>query len=108
MPERHRFAWMIASVLFAGSVVNYIDRAVLSVLMQQVRADLVLTNAQYGLASRSVATAAAASHARQQGSRSTTQISMKPGWSWTRGQSRGQENPRFRRITSNAATPNSQ
>ena len=41
---------MIASVLFAGSVVNYIDRAVLSVLMQQVRADLVLTNAQYGLA----------------------------------------------------------
>lgn len=50
MPDRHAFAWMIASTLFAASVLNYMDRAVLSVVMQQVRVDLLLTNAQYGIA----------------------------------------------------------
>jgi ACS family hexuronate transporter-like MFS transporter len=50
MPDRHRFAWMVASALFAASVLNYMDRAALSVLMQQVRSELALTNAQYGIA----------------------------------------------------------
>jgi ACS family hexuronate transporter-like MFS transporter len=46
----HRFAWLVVGLLFAGSVVNYMDRAILGVLMPQVRSDLSLTNAQYGLA----------------------------------------------------------
>jgi MFS transporter, ACS family, aldohexuronate transporter len=41
---------MVVLVLFAGSVNNYLDRAILSVVMPQVRKDLSLTNADYGLA----------------------------------------------------------
>ncbi|MCW5983416.1 MAG: MFS transporter [Bryobacteraceae bacterium] len=45
-----RTAWIIVILLFFGSVVNYIDRAVLGVVMPQVRKDLDLSNAEYGLA----------------------------------------------------------
>ncbi|MBI4877539.1 MAG: MFS transporter [Acidobacteria bacterium] len=46
--RRRRTAWAIAAVLFGGSVVNYLDRAVLGVVMPRIRRDLVLTNQQYG------------------------------------------------------------
>jgi ACS family hexuronate transporter-like MFS transporter len=46
--RKRRTAWAIAAVLFGGSVVNYLDRAVLGVVMPQIRRDLVLTNQQYG------------------------------------------------------------
>jgi MFS transporter, ACS family, hexuronate transporter len=39
---------MLVAVLFAGSVVNYMDRSVLGVVMPQIRRDLSLTNQQYG------------------------------------------------------------
>lgn len=45
-----RLAWMVAALLFAASVVNYIDRAVLAVVMPQVRRDLGLTATDYSLA----------------------------------------------------------
>jgi MFS family permease len=48
-PPYRRFAWFIAFLLFAGSVVNYIDRAVLAYVMPQVRHDFSLTNTDYGL-----------------------------------------------------------
>ena len=41
---------MIVLLLFAGSVVNYLDRSLLSVVIPQVRRDLSLSNANYGLA----------------------------------------------------------
>ncbi|MEK7407739.1 MAG: MFS transporter [Acidobacteriota bacterium] len=53
MPATHkpeRFAWFVIALLFAGSVVNYVDRAVLGVLMPQIRRDLSLTNTDYALA----------------------------------------------------------
>jgi MFS transporter, ACS family, hexuronate transporter len=40
----------VTTLLFLGSVVSYMDRAVLGVLMQQVRSDLALSNADYGIA----------------------------------------------------------
>jgi len=40
----------IVLLLFAGSVINYIDRTLLSVDMPHVRRDLALSNANYGLA----------------------------------------------------------
>lgn len=46
--RKRRTAWAITAVLFGGSVVNYMDRAVLGVVMPQIRRDLVLTNQQYG------------------------------------------------------------
>jgi ACS family hexuronate transporter-like MFS transporter len=46
--RQQRTAWAIAAVLFGGSVVNYLDRAVLGVVMPQIRRDLALTNQQYG------------------------------------------------------------
>jgi len=45
-----RIPWLVVSLLFLGSVVNYMDRAVLGVLMPQVRRDLSLTNTDYALA----------------------------------------------------------
>lgn len=45
-----RFAWRVLAFLFAASMLNYIDRAVLGVVMPQVRRDLGLTNTDYGLA----------------------------------------------------------
>ncbi|MEW5976241.1 MAG: MFS transporter [Acidobacteriota bacterium] len=51
---RHRrFAWLIAIFFFLGSVLSFVDRAVLGVVMQQVRAELSLTNTEYGLATTS-------------------------------------------------------
>lgn len=44
-----RLAWMLLGVLFAGSVLNYLDRAVLGVVMPQVRRSLSLSNTDYGL-----------------------------------------------------------
>lgn len=41
---------MVVALLFAGSVVNYIDRAVLAVIMPQVRKDLELTATDYAWA----------------------------------------------------------
>jgi len=48
--QQERFAWGIVAVLFGGSVINYLDRAVLGVIMPQMRRDLGLTNQQYGWA----------------------------------------------------------
>lgn len=45
-----RFAWWVTTLLFFGSVVSYLDRAVLGVLMQQVRHELSLSNTGYGIA----------------------------------------------------------
>ena len=50
LAQQQRFAWGIVAVLFAGSVINYLDRAVLGVIMPQIRRDLSLTNQQYGWA----------------------------------------------------------
>jgi ACS family hexuronate transporter-like MFS transporter len=48
--RQNRFAWLVVCLLFLGSVVNYMDRAVLGVIMPQVRRDLSLSNAEYGFA----------------------------------------------------------
>jgi ACS family hexuronate transporter-like MFS transporter len=44
------FAWLIVILLFAGSVLNYMDRSLVGVIMPQMRRDLTLTNADFGLA----------------------------------------------------------
>jgi len=46
----NRLGWMVVLVLFAGSVNNYLDRAILGVVIPQIQKDLSLTNADYGLA----------------------------------------------------------
>lgn len=48
--QYRRFAWVIILLLFTGSVLNYVDRAVLGVLMPQVRNDLSLSYSDYSLA----------------------------------------------------------
>jgi ACS family hexuronate transporter-like MFS transporter len=48
--EQNSFPRLIVLLLFAGSMVNYIDRSLLSVVMPGVRRDLALTNTGYGLA----------------------------------------------------------
>lgn len=45
-----QFAWRVMWFLFLASMLNYMDRAVLGVLMPQVRRDLGLTNTGYGVA----------------------------------------------------------
>jgi ACS family hexuronate transporter-like MFS transporter len=50
LDQQSRFAWLIAFLLFAGSVLNYMDRSLVSVIMPQVRRELALTNADFGLA----------------------------------------------------------
>jgi ACS family hexuronate transporter-like MFS transporter len=45
-----RFAWLVVGLVFAGSIVNYIDRAALGVVKPQVCADLEISNTGYGLA----------------------------------------------------------
>lgn len=45
-----RLAWILIGLLFLGSVVNYLDRAVLGVLMPEIRRDLELTNTGYAMA----------------------------------------------------------
>jgi len=44
------FPRLIVLLLFAGSVINYLNRSLLSVVMPLVRRDLTLNNANYGLA----------------------------------------------------------
>lgn len=48
--RQDRFAWLVVLFLFLGSVINYMDRTVLGVVMPQIRRDLSLTNTDYGLA----------------------------------------------------------
>ncbi|MBI3664655.1 MAG: MFS transporter [Acidobacteria bacterium] len=48
--QQNRLAWLVVLLLFIGSVLNYVNRAVLGVLMPQIRRELVLTNTDYGLA----------------------------------------------------------
>ena len=48
--RQSRFAWLIVVLLFAGSVLNYMDRALVGVIMPQMRRGLALTNADFGLA----------------------------------------------------------
>src|ERR1017187_5312586 len=43
-------ARLVVVLLFAGSVMNYTDRSLLSVVMPQAKHDLGLTNTDYGLA----------------------------------------------------------
>ena len=50
LDRQSRFAWQIVFLLFAGSVLNYMDRALVGVIMPQMRRDLALTNADFGLA----------------------------------------------------------
>ncbi|MCC6418213.1 MAG: MFS transporter, partial [Gemmataceae bacterium] len=45
-----RFAWLVVTLLFLGSVLNYLDRAVLGVVQVEICAELGLSNADYGLA----------------------------------------------------------
>ena len=47
---QNSFPRLIVLLLFAGSIVNYLDRSLLSVVMPNVRRDLSLSNANYGLA----------------------------------------------------------
>jgi ACS family hexuronate transporter-like MFS transporter len=50
LDQQSRFAWLIVFLLFAGSVLNYMDRSLVSVILPQVRRELALTNADFGLA----------------------------------------------------------
>jgi ACS family hexuronate transporter-like MFS transporter len=50
LDRQSRFAWLIVFLLFMGSVLNYMDRSLVSVILPQVRRDLALTNANFGLA----------------------------------------------------------
>jgi ACS family hexuronate transporter-like MFS transporter len=60
--RQEQFAWAIAAMLFAGSVINYLDRAALAVVMPHIRRDLRLTNQQYGWAVYAFLTAYAVSY----------------------------------------------
>ena len=48
--RQNSFPRLIVLLLFAGSMINYMDRSLLSVVMPRVRRDLFLSNANYGLA----------------------------------------------------------
>ena len=48
--QQRQFAWALVTFFFAGSVLSYVDRSVLGVVMPQVRTDLALSNTEYGLA----------------------------------------------------------
>lgn len=48
--QQKQFAWALVAFFFAGSVLSYVDRSVLGVVMPQVREDLALSNTEYGLA----------------------------------------------------------
>jgi ACS family hexuronate transporter-like MFS transporter len=48
--QETRFAWLVVFLLFVASVLNYLDRTVLGVVMPQIRRDLSMSNADYGLA----------------------------------------------------------
>jgi MFS family permease len=44
-----RYAWYVVAVLFAASVIGYLDRLVLSFLIDPIKADLNLNDAQAGI-----------------------------------------------------------
>jgi MFS transporter, ACS family, hexuronate transporter len=46
----HPFAWLVVSLLFAASLVNYMDRAALAVVKTQMCDELSISNTGYGLA----------------------------------------------------------
>jgi len=48
--EQKELGRLVVLLLFAGSVLNYMDRSLLSVVMPQIRRDLSLTNTDFGLA----------------------------------------------------------
>jgi ACS family hexuronate transporter-like MFS transporter len=48
--QQRQFAWALATLFFAGSVLSFVDRSVLGIVMPQVRQDLALSNTEYGLA----------------------------------------------------------
>jgi ACS family hexuronate transporter-like MFS transporter len=48
--RQHRFAWFVVLLLFAGSVLNYMDRSLVGVIMPQMRHQLSLSNADVGMA----------------------------------------------------------
>lgn len=50
MPERPRFRWVVAGLLFSASALNFFDRQVLSVLAPQITAELRMSNVDYGAA----------------------------------------------------------
>ncbi len=50
MPREQRFAWSLVALLFGGSVINYVDRSVLGIVMPRIRGELRLSNQQYGWA----------------------------------------------------------
>ncbi len=43
-----KYRWLMLSLLFAATTVNYLDRIVLGVLIKDIRADLHLNDLQYG------------------------------------------------------------
>lgn len=43
-----KYRWLMLSLLFAATTVNYLDRIVLGVLIKEIRADLHLTDLEYG------------------------------------------------------------
>lgn len=45
-----RVAWLVAGLLFAGSLVNYVDRAALGVVKTEILEDLQLSNTEFSLA----------------------------------------------------------
>lgn len=47
--DGNHFAWLVIAILFLASVVSYMDRATLGVVMPQLRHDIGITNADYGL-----------------------------------------------------------
>jgi ACS family hexuronate transporter-like MFS transporter len=47
---QRRFAWIVVIFFFAGSVLSYVDRAVLGIVIPHVRRDLSITNTQYSTA----------------------------------------------------------
>ena len=57
LSRERQLAWSIAALLFAGSVINYLDRAALGVVMPQVRRDLRLSTQEYGWAVNAFLTA---------------------------------------------------
>jgi MFS transporter, ACS family, hexuronate transporter len=48
VPLPTRFRWIVLSLLFAGTTLNYLDRIIFSVLNKEIRTDLQLTIEQYG------------------------------------------------------------
>ena len=87
LDRRSRFAWLIVSLLFAGSVVNYMDRSLVSVILPQVRRDLAMTNADFGLALNFFLVMYAVFYIREAGSRTAWDIAALSRLPWPFGRS---------------------